>query len=123
VRCSIVLRQENNGLTTFLKQNKFSMSTHDFSDNSPTDAAPADASMLDDSGLTPQLAEAGYEDVTPSKDGGVLKLVLQQGNGTDLPCADDHVFVHYEASLRNGKLFDDSRKRDRPFTFVVGKGM
>jgi len=78
---------------------------------------------LDDYGLTPELIQEGYVDVTPDNDGGVLKLVLQPGVGTDLPAADDHVSIHYVASLKNGKQYDDSRKRARPFTFVVGKGM
>ena len=80
-------------------------------------------SSLDDSGLTPELIEAGYVDVTPDKDGGVLKLVLQQGIGTELPIAHDHIFIHYTASLIDGKQYHDSRKQSRPFIFIVGRGM
>lgn len=32
------------------------------------------------------------------------------------------VTVHYKGILRNGKVFDDSWVKNKPFTFTVGKG-
>ena len=80
------------------------------------------AYVLDDNGLTPELAAAGYVDITPDKDGGVLKLVKQDGIGEDYPLADDQVTVHYIATLKNRMQYDDSRQRGKPFRFVIRKG-
>ncbi|KAK7891511.1 hypothetical protein WMY93_023474 [Mugilogobius chulae] len=61
------------------------------------------------------------EDVTPKKDGGVLKLIKREGTGEELPMTGDKVTVHYVGTLLDGTLFDSSRGRDR-FTFELGKG-
>ena len=81
------------------------------------------AFVLDDSGLTTELADAGFVDVTPDKDGGILKLVKKAGFGDDYPLLDDYVTIHYIATLKNGMQYDDSRKRGRPFRFLVRKGI
>lgn len=77
---------------------------------------------LDDNGLTPDLIESGYVDVTPEKDGGVLKLVVKNGISSDLPTAEDYVFINYVGTLRNGHRYDSSQTRSKPFTFMLGKG-
>ncbi|KAM7414491.1 hypothetical protein PAMA_019350 [Pampus argenteus] len=62
------------------------------------------------------------EDITPKKDGGVLKLVKREGTGTELPMTGDKVFVHYVGTLLDGTVFDSSRDRGDMFSFELGKG-
>ncbi|CAB1422345.1 unnamed protein product [Pleuronectes platessa] len=62
------------------------------------------------------------EDITPKKDGGVLKLVKKEGTGTELPMTGDKVFVHYVGTLLDGTPFDSSRDRGEKFSFELGKG-
>lgn len=62
------------------------------------------------------------DDITPKKDGGVLKLVKREGTGTELPMIGDKVFVHYVGTLLDGSHFDSSRDRGEKFSFELGKG-
>ncbi|XP_042352227.1 peptidyl-prolyl cis-trans isomerase FKBP4 [Plectropomus leopardus] len=62
------------------------------------------------------------EDITPKKDGGVLKVVKREGTGTELPMTGDKVFVHYVGTLLDGTHFDSSRDRGEKFSFELGKG-
>ncbi|XP_059362855.1 peptidyl-prolyl cis-trans isomerase FKBP4-like [Carassius carassius] len=62
------------------------------------------------------------EDITPKKDGGVLKMVKKEGTGTELPMTGDKVFVHYVGTLLDGTQFDSSRDRGEKFSFELGKG-
>ncbi|KAG7454481.1 hypothetical protein MATL_G00260210 [Megalops atlanticus] len=62
------------------------------------------------------------DDITPKKDGGVLKLVKKEGTGTELPMTGDKVFVHYVGTLLDGTKFDSSRDRGDKFSFELGKG-
>ncbi|KAF1386657.1 hypothetical protein PFLUV_G00097150 [Perca fluviatilis] len=62
------------------------------------------------------------EDITPKKEGGVLKLVKREGTGTELPMTGDKVFVHYVGTLLDGTHFDSSRDRGEKFSFELGKG-
>lgn len=62
------------------------------------------------------------EDITPKKDGGVLKLVKRESTGTELPMTGDKVFVHYVGTLLDGTHFDSSRDRGEKFSFELGKG-
>ncbi|XP_051917317.1 peptidyl-prolyl cis-trans isomerase FKBP4 [Hippocampus zosterae] len=61
------------------------------------------------------------DDITPKKDGGVLKLVKREGTGTELPMTGDTVFVHYVGTLLDGSTFDSSRGRGEKFSFELGK--
>jgi len=57
-----------------------------------------------------------------SGDGGVTKVVLQEGEG-DYPQAGDEIKAHYVGTLASdGSEFDSSRKRGQPFKFVLGQG-
>uniref|UniRef100_A0A8C7YD59 peptidylprolyl isomerase n=1 Tax=Oryzias sinensis TaxID=183150 RepID=A0A8C7YD59_9TELE len=62
------------------------------------------------------------EDITPKKDGGVLKVIKREGTGTEFPMTGDKVFVHYVGTLLDGTHFDSSRDRGEKFSFELGKG-
>jgi len=53
--------------------------------------------------------------------GGVVVDDLVVGKGTTA-IAGDKVSVHYVGTLKDGKEFDSSRKRELPFTFDLGAG-
>ena len=61
-------------------------------------------------------------DVSPDKDGGVLKEIIKEGTGTDTPAQGNRVSVHYVGTLTDGTQFDSSRERGQPFEFSLGKG-
>jgi FK506-binding protein 4/5 len=61
-------------------------------------------------------------DITPNRDGGVLKEILRQGEGDEVPFVGDKVIVHYVGTLLDGTQFDSSRDRNEKFTFDVGRG-
>jgi peptidylprolyl isomerase len=50
---------------------------------------------------------------------GLATKVLKPGSGDKLPRAHDKVSVHYTGWTTDGKMFDSSKKRDRPATFDV----
>lgn len=61
-------------------------------------------------------------DISPKQDGGVLKQVLKEGVGDELPPQGSRVKVHYTGTLLDGTQFDSSRDRGQPFEFNLGKG-
>ncbi|XP_068748150.1 peptidyl-prolyl cis-trans isomerase FKBP1A-like [Montipora capricornis] len=52
---------------------------------------------------------------------GVEKEIITEGNG-DFPRPGQTVVVHYIGTLTNGKKFDSSRDKGRPFKFKLGTG-
>ncbi|XP_069797572.1 peptidyl-prolyl cis-trans isomerase FKBP5-like isoform X2 [Narcine bancroftii] len=66
--------------------------------------------------------ERGAEDLTPSLDRGVLKIVKKAGTDGETPMIGDKVFVHYTGNLLDGRKFDSSRDRNEQFVFDLGKG-
>jgi FKBP-type peptidyl-prolyl cis-trans isomerase len=52
-----------------------------------------------------------------------IQVVKNQGEDGDRPMIGDKVAVHYTGKLINGKKFDSSMERKKPFTFSLGKGM
>ncbi len=52
---------------------------------------------------------------------GLKYIIHSKGNGTP-PTAGDLVFVNYYGALTDGKAFDNSFKRGRPFDFTLGQG-
>lgn len=61
-------------------------------------------------------------DISPKNDGGVLKEVIQEGIGDELPFSGCKISVHYTGTLLDGTKFDSSRDRNQPFSFDLGKG-
>ena len=52
---------------------------------------------------------------------GWTKEIIQEGKG-ETPKKGQTVICHYVGTLQNGKKFDSSRDRGKPFEFKIGKG-
>jgi FKBP-type peptidyl-prolyl cis-trans isomerase len=48
-------------------------------------------------------------------DGAVIKTVLKEGHGLEVPSDGARVVVHYTGKLEDGTVFDSSRARGQPF--------
>ena len=53
---------------------------------------------------------------------GVSIETKKEGDGVNYPSRGQTVIVHYTGTLTNGKKFDSSRDRGRPFEFQIGYG-
>lgn len=62
------------------------------------------------------------EDITAAKDGGVLKIIKEEGHGKELPPIGSKVRVYYSGKLMNGEEFDSNFGKREPFEFEHGKG-
>ncbi|TKR60351.1 hypothetical protein L596_027608 [Steinernema carpocapsae] len=61
-------------------------------------------------------------DITPNKDGGVLKTITKLANDSEKPFPGDVVYVHYTGKFEDGTVFDSSRKNNEPFRFNLCSG-
>lgn len=61
-------------------------------------------------------------DISPNKDGGVLKEIIKEGVGDETPAPRSNVIVHYTGTLLDGTKFDSSKDRNEPFQFELKKG-
>lgn len=64
----------------------------------------------------------GAGDITPQKDGSVLKLTIEDGIEEEFPSEGDTVTVSYDGFYEDGRLFDSSHGESNPYEFVIGKG-
>lgn len=48
--------------------------------------------------------------------------IVQEGDGKTFPKIGDTVTIHYTGTLENGKKFDSSRDRGKPFQCTIGVG-
>jgi FKBP-type peptidyl-prolyl cis-trans isomerase len=85
----------------------------------PIAGMAAESTETLDTVLTP---DPNVVDISPDKDGGILKEIKKEGTGTDTPAQGNRVFVHYVGTLTDGTKFDSSRDRGQPFEFNLGKG-
>lgn len=71
---------------------------------------------------TPYTPGPNAIDITPEKNGGVLKEIIKEGEGEAHPGTGCTVTTHYHGTLLDGTVFDSSKQSGRPFEFVLGKG-
>eukprot|EP00747_Dinoflagellata_sp_TGD_P189025 gnl/TRDRNA2_/TRDRNA2_48855_c0_seq1.p1 gnl/TRDRNA2_/TRDRNA2_48855_c0~~gnl/TRDRNA2_/TRDRNA2_48855_c0_seq1.p1 ORF type:complete len:367 (-),score=64.60 gnl/TRDRNA2_/TRDRNA2_48855_c0_seq1:37-1062(-) len=79
--------------------------------------------LPDGSAFPPLEPEEGFVDITPGKDGGLLKKILQEGAGQRVPTG-SLVKMHYVGTLHSdGEEFDSSRERNETLEVFIGRRM
>lgn len=78
----------------------------------------------EDSSVKMNFSDGVQIDITPEKNGGVLKKIIKTGEGEEYPGYGDRVFVHYTGWLlgKDLKEFDSNRKEEK-FEFNLGRGI
>lgn len=61
-------------------------------------------------------------DISPDKDGAIMKVIKKEGRGWEKPGTGDSVEVHYIGILQDGTIFDSSVERGSKFSFTLGRG-
>ncbi|XP_054159035.1 peptidyl-prolyl cis-trans isomerase FKBP4-like [Oppia nitens] len=60
------------------------------------------------------------KDISPDRDGKLMKEIIKEGKAWDTPKNGDKVMVHYIGQLLDGTVFDSSRDRNDQFSFTIG---
>jgi len=68
------------------------------------------------------MSAAEGEAIELAENGGVTKVILREGTGSEYPKENDEVTVHYVGTLEDGTQFDSSRDRNEKFDFELGVG-
>lgn len=92
----------------------------DEDDDMPNAAEPMPPKPMEK--LEPYVQGPDAVDISPDKDGGVMKEIRRPGTGDEYPRTGDKVFVHYVGTLTDGSKFDSSRDRGQQFEFQLGTG-
>ena len=53
---------------------------------------------------------------------GVERIILKAGDGKTFPKAGDRLTMHYTGTFQDGRVFDSSVQKNRPFQFQIGVG-
>jgi FK506-binding protein 4/5 len=70
--------------------------------------------------VSPEFDLASGKDLSTSKNAGILKQVVKEGEKDNKPYLGDTVYVHYTGYLIDGTKFDSSVDRGEKFSFKVG---
>ncbi|MFW6316699.1 MAG: FKBP-type peptidyl-prolyl cis-trans isomerase [Cyanobacteriota bacterium] len=94
--------------------------------NSAIASPVSSPSVTDNSTSEKTLVALSLEDVAKKEEvntteSGLRYVEVKEGDGK-IPEKGDTVVVHYTGSLADGKKYDSSRDRDRPFSFKLGSG-
>ena len=60
----------------------------------------------------------GFTELTGT-DGNVLKKITKEGSGVLFPKAGQKVSVHYKGYFKDGKVFDQSRRKKKFKAFCI----
>lgn len=84
--------------------------------------APVDVPQRPPADPEPAASQAPAEPEMRVTDTGLGIVDLVEGDGEEAVVG-SKIAVHYVGKLEDGRMFDSSRERDRPFRFVVGDEM
>ncbi|CAF4063875.1 unnamed protein product [Rotaria sordida] len=62
------------------------------------------------------------EDISPNRDGCLLKEIVRQGVDNEKPMFDDTVYIHYIGTLLDGTVFENTRERNEKVSFNFDRG-